>query len=447
MKILPLLLGVSLAANAALLVIDRPGGSAHKGKTGGGAAGAGATGTGDGAPVMKRSGPATGEGAAIATAFNLGDAEALRDELRAAGVDEELIRAIVSARIWKRYESRFKALQPGGDEKKPWWKNDDDGGYWGMQSKEQRAQVKALQAEIKAESERVLGKDPRSESMNPWLERQYGFVSAEKREALQELEQDYNELSSELQRESRGFQMPLDSEKARFLQEEKRRDLALILTPEEMADYDLRQSRTAQNLRWQMTKMDATEAEYRAIFEIRKEFDDLYSEYDGFGNRMRRNNDPEARKERGEAEKAMKAQIKEALGPERYQAYVRSNDHDYQQLQNATKRFQLPPDTPAKIYDLRDEFPKKAMLVADDPNLSPDEKKAELGKLAGEARERVKATLGADVAQVYFDNNGMPWVRQLEQGTIITFDEDGGQQHRRIEQTPKKPAPDKAKAK
>lgn len=439
MKILPLLLGVSLAANAALVVVNRSGGSLGGGKVGA-ASGAGAMGRDESAPVIKRSGPATGEGAAIATAFNLGDAEGLRDELRAAGVDEELIRTIVSARIWKRYESRFKALQPDADSTKPWWKNDDDGGYWGSQSKEQRAAMKTLQAEIKAESERVLGKDPRSESMNPWLERQYGFVSADKREALQELEQDYNELSSELQRESRGFQMPLDAEKARFLQDEKRRDLALILTPEEMADYDLRQSRTAQNLRWQMTKMDATEAEYRAIFEIRKEFDDLYNEYDGFGNRTRRNNDPEARKERGEAEKAMKAQIKSALGPERYQAYVRSNDHDYQQLQSATKRFQLPADTPAKIYDLRDEFPKKAMLVADDPNLTPEEKKAELGKLAGEARDRVKATLGADVAQVYFDNNGMQWVRQLEQGTIITFDEDGGQQHRRIEQTPKKPA-------
>ncbi|MBC8010303.1 MAG: hypothetical protein H7067_09410 [Burkholderiales bacterium] len=428
-----------------MLVVNRPGASARGGEAVGGVEGAGARNADGGAGVMKRSGPATGEGAAIATAFNLGDAEALRDELRAAGVDEELIRTVVSARIWKRYETRFKALQTSPDAAQAWWKNDEDGGYWGGQTKEQRAAMKDLQAEMKAESERVLGKDPREESMSPWLERQYGFVAAEKRQSLQELEQDYQELSSDLQRESRGFQMPLDADKARFLQEEKRRDLAMILTPEELADYDLRQSRTAQNLRWQMTKMDANEAEYRAVFEIRKEFDDVYNEYDGFGNRVRRSNDPEVRKERGEAEKAMKAQIKDALGAERYKVYVRANDHDYQQLQSAVKRFELPADTPAKIYDMRDEIPQLALRVADDANLTSEEKKAELGKLAEQARDRVKAALGPEVAQVYFDNNGMQWVRQLEQGTIISFDEDGGQQHRRIEQPPKKPADPKAK--
>ena len=168
----------------------------------------------------------------------------------------------------------MKALQPKPDAKKNWWKNDDDW-FWGGQTREQRTAIRALQAEMKAESERVLGADPAAEARdNPWMERQYGFAAPEKREALQQLEQDYNELSNDLRRESKGFQMPSDAEKARFLQEEKRRDLAAILSPEELAEYERRQSRTAQNLRWQMTQMDATEAEYLAIFEIRKEFDE-----------------------------------------------------------------------------------------------------------------------------------------------------------------------------
>ena len=134
----------------------------------------------------------------------------------------------------------------------------------------------------------------------------------------------------------------------------------------------------------------------------------------------------------------MKGQLKEALGPERYQAYVRSNDHDYQQHVAATKRFALPEGTPAKVFNLRDEVPQAALRIADDANLTPEQKKAELQKLAQATRERVKDTLGGEVAQVYFDNNGMQWLRQLENGTIITYDENGGQQHRRIDQPPKK---------
>ena len=441
MKLLPLLLGVSLAANAALLVTNRSGGVAGAKPE---AAGSGRHEDAAVAPVAKRSGPATGEGKAIAVAFNDGDVEALRDELRAAGVGEDLIRSIVSARIWKRYEERMKALQPKPNAKQNWWKNDEDW-YWGGQTKEQRAAMKALQAEVKAENERVLGADPTGERENPWMERQYGFVSPEKREALQQLEQDYNELSNDLRRESKGFQMPSDAEKARFLQEEKRRDLAGILSPEELADYDRRQSRTAQNLRWQMTQMDATEEEYLAIFEIRKDFDEQYSDYDNFGNRLRGQDNPAQRQARADAEKAMRAQLKEALGPERYQAYIRSGDHDYQQLVSATKRFELPADTPAKVYNLRDEVPQAALRIADDTNLTPEQKKAELQKLADATRERVKGLLGGDVAQVYFDNNGMQWLRQLENGTIITYDENGGQQHRRVDQPVKPPAPPKTK--
>jgi hypothetical protein len=438
MKFLPVLLGVSLAANAALVVFGLSGGGLSESFPGGVAASgrAGAAGGGGEAGVTRRAEPATGQGRAIAAALNGGDTEALRDELRAAGVDEDLIRTVVGTRIWKRYEDRMRALQTGSAADQPWWKNDDS--FWSTQHREQREAMKALQAEIKAERERVLGPDPEAKPGGaPWLERHYGFLPAAKREALQQMEQDYNELAQDLRREAKGFSMPEDAEKARFLEAEKRRDLAAMLSPEELADYDLRQSRTAQNLRWQMTRMDATEVEYRAIFEIRKDFDEQFADRDAYGNLIRPRDQADGGKARQEAEKAMQAQLKNALGPDRYRAYVRSNDQDYQQLQNATKRFGLPPDTPARLFDLRDEVPRAALRVADDANLTPAQKRAELNKLVAETRDRVRGTLGPDVAKVYFDHNGMQWLRQLESGMIIIYDENGGQQHRQVEQASK----------
>lgn len=436
MKVLPLLLGVSLAANAALVVLQtRDTRDASPATTDGAASVASA-------PLPKRSVAASGEAKAIVAAIESGNVESLRDELSAAGLDDETVRDIVRARIQKRYEARFRALR-SNDADQEWWKNRN---WWDDQSKEQRAASKALQAEMKSEMIRVLGEDPMVAGMrdNPWMQRQYGYIPPDKRQALMELEQDYNELSQELNQETRNFRMPSDAEKTRYLDAEKRRDLAEILSPEELADYERRQSRTAQQLRWRMTQMDATEAEYTAIFEIQKDFDERYAEYDQWGNRMRQNQTQEEREARSAAEKNMKAEIRQALGDDRYKAYTRSQDHDYQQLTNATKRFELPADTPAKIYDLRDEVPLAATKIADDESLTPDQKKEELKKLAEATRDRVRGMLGAEVAQVYFDNNnGMQWVRQLEQGTIITFDADGSQKHRRIEQPPKKPASDK----
>ena len=435
MKRLPLLLVASVAANACLLVVHlRTDGTADKSGVAGASGGGGAV-AGPGVAGGEGRASAASASGAIARALQSGDVEVLRDELRAAGVDEDIVRSVVSMRLWKRYESRLKALQTGPVAHEDWWKNPSGG--WGGQNKEQRAAMKAAQAEMQAENERVLGKDPSVLGNNPWLERQYGFLPAEKREALMQLEQDYNELNHELQEDLQGFSLPSDREKMKFLLAEKRADLEALLTPEELKDYDLRQSRTAQQLRWQMTQMDATEAEYRAIFEIRRVFDEVHSNHDPFGGGMRANTQ-EDWKARAEAEKVMKAEIRVALGEERYAEYVRSQDNDYQQLRRATERFALPADTPAKVYALRDEVPKAAMSVANDASLTNEQKKAEVAKLAAAARDRVRGLLGAEVAEAYFEQNGMQWLQQLEQGTIITFDEDGVQHRRRIDQPTRK---------
>ena len=439
MKPLPILLAVSLAANAAFLFFAPERGNVAtttEADAVGGARLSSPTGASGGSA-------ATGAGRAIAAAFREGDMARLRDELLAAGLDEATVREVVRARIQKRYEPRFRALQTSstGD---AWWKQEE----WGQQSKEQRVAMRALQDEVDAEYRRVLGEGMMAENFrnNIWMERQYGFVPADKREALWRLEQDYQDLSQELNTEAHNFRMPEDTEKYRFLEEEKRRDIAELLGPEAYADYERRRSRTANNLRWRMTRMDATEAEYLAVFEIQREFDDLHSNVDAFGNSYTDRSSPEKRAARAEAEKAMKAEIRQALGDARYKTYVRSQDHDYQQLQNATKRFALPADTPERVYDLRDEVPQAALAIAKDEALTPDEKKTRIAALAETTRERLGGLLGADLAKVALEqNHSLQWLRQLEQGTIITYDENGSQHHQRLEQFTRKPPAPKAR--
>ena len=422
MKLLPVLLGVSLAANA-VLIASRTGSRES-------VSASGATATPGATISVAASGEAkpAADGARLAEAIRTGDLETLRDQLRAAGVEEDMVRALVSMRLWKRHEARMREISFGQTSSKEWWKQED--WNFGGRTKEEREELRALQKQTKDEIERLLGPDPEPEKSNPWLARQYGFLPAEKRDALMKLEQDYQELQMELQQDMGSFRMPADQEKQRFLEEEKKRDMAALLSPEEMENYELRQSSTAGQLRWQMTRMNATEEEYRAIFAIRREFDEQYSLSDQFGSRSMSQDDW---KKRNEAEKAMQEQIKAALGEERYTLYAYANNGEFQQLQGATKRFGLPEDTPVRVLGLRDEISAEGNRIADDKNLSPEQKGEALRRLAADGRKKLDGLLGADVAAAYKANTGLNWLEQLESGTVTTFDDNGGSRGRSVD--------------
>jgi hypothetical protein len=239
-----------------------------------------------------------------------------------------------------------------------------------------------------------------------------------------------------VQQEMNGFTLPSDTEKIRFLQEEQRRDLAAILTPAELADYELRMSKTANQLRWKMTRFDGTEEEYRKVFNLQKAFDDT-QQTDAYGNPV--NQGPDDWKKRQEAEKILNAQIKEALGADRYAEYARSQNHEYNQLQAAAKRLALPPETAATVFNLRTDVAAQSKAIADNENLAPDQKKQALADLAAKTRAQVVSSLGEEAAGVYMKGS-MNWLNSVEKGQFVTFSEDGQFTGSRPIPAPKKPA-------
>ena len=433
MKALPLLLAASLVANAALafVVLRRP--SANP-----------AT-----APTSSASDNRASNASAktnlvlppeLVAALNGNDPAALRDLLRAAGLSDEMIRAVVQSQIWKKYEARFKALHPSNDPQKSWWKNDGNQqfGLGGM-TKAQREESRRLNREIRDETERLLGPDA---SAQRWQNPQLSFLPPEKAKALQEVQRDYQELMSEIHQETQGFRLASDAEKLRFLQEEQKRDIEALMTPEEHQAYELRMSNTAQQLRYKMTQLDATEQEYLAIYPLQKAFDEKYNQHnDGYTPQPER--DQNYWKERQAAEKQLQEQIKSMIGEQRYAESVRMQDHDWQQLEAATRRLELPADTPSRLYALRDTTGAAVQQIADNPNLAQADKKAALAALAASTREQVRANLGAEGAEAYFKNNGMRWLNELEKGNTVTFNKDDSNWHTKA--LPKDPAKPVAK--
>lgn len=440
MKAIPLLLASSLVANAALITVVAVRNPA-------------APTSGDLRPSSSASASTSKPRSTSAksdlvlppeliAALNSNEPETLRDFLRAAGISDEMIRGIVQMQIWKKYEARFKALNPqmNPDPNKPWWKDDrnQQNRWGGGMTKAQREESKRLQREVRDETVRLLGPDA---SRNSWQEQRLSFLPAEKRQSLQDIQQDYQELISEVNQDTQGFRLASDAEKLRFLQEEQKRDMEALMTPEERKTYELRMSNTAQQLRWKMTQYDATEQEYLTIFPLQKAFDDKYNprQNDPYAEQVER--DQNFWKDRQAAEKQLQDQIKSLIGEQRYADSLRLQESDWTQLEAATRRLELPADTPTRLYALRDTTASAVKQIADNSSLSNEQKKAALGVLATSTREQVRASLGFEGAEAYFKNNGMTWLKELDKGNTITFRKDStGWDTKALPKDPKKAA-------
>ncbi len=430
MKPLALLLFASLAANAAFIITG-----VIRTRSDVAIANPSSTVPGSTPTVIASAAPESLSRSDLISALKSENAEAIRDLLREAGLPDETVRMLVGAAVWQRFGERMKALQPTADPTAPWWKNEPNSWY-GNLTREQRAEQRRLQREANDEVLRLLGPAKNTGTFN-YHDQRLSFLPDAKRQDFQKIEQDYQDLIQEVQQDMQGFSLPSDVEKIRFLQEEKKRDLAAVLTPAELADYELRMSPTAQQLRWKMSRFDGTEEEYRKIFTLQKAFDST-QQLDAWGNVISQGQDDW--KKRREAEKQLSAQIKESLGAERYADYVRAQNHEYRQLEVATKRLSLPPDTPANVYALRGDVAAASKLISENTSLAAEQKKQAFTELANRTREQVRTALGPEAADVFL-KNGMQWLTTVEQGNVVSFAEDGTQSSRPgIPREPKKPA-------
>jgi hypothetical protein len=357
----------------------------------------------------------------LATAFKTNNHAALRDILKAAGFPDDLVREIVQRRIWETFRTRYQALVRQADDSISWWKNVDDDETDPSLTRTTRKQLSELQRESEAELLRLFGPDPENDE---YIDKKLAFLPAEKRLQIQKIEQDYFELKNEIQEEIAGFYTAEDTAKLRLLMEEEKRDILAVMSPEEQKAYDLRLSPTAESLRWDMTKLNVTEAEYLKIFALQKAFDEKYaSNVDPFSPSYdsASTNPAWSDEERSAEEAKVKQQIRALIGDERFALSIKKQDSDYRQLQAATRRFDLPSDTPDRIYSLRDTVGTTARQIADNPSLSPETKKQALIQLATQTRNQVRTGLGSEVADAYFKNSGMRWLAALDEGNAVIF--------------------------
>jgi hypothetical protein len=184
-------------------------------------------------------------------------------------------------------------------------------------------------------------------------------------------------------------------------------EIATVLTPEELENYDLRTSNTANQLRYSLAEFGATEAEFRALFRLQSAFDDQYR-YVGGGQTL------EEQRARSDAYKRLSGDIAAALGPARNADYQRATDYNFRQTNALVSRLNLPPETAMSLYAVQKDVEERRNTLYRSASAVQPVSREQLTVLASDAIARITTVLGGNTtATELYKQYGGSWLGNL----------------------------------
>jgi len=415
---------LSLAVNVMLAAIffhkhDIAAGAGNSGAASATAAGANTT------PADNSGGPTDGSVTAMAGKFSWRDlpAQELKEyilKLRAVNCPEVTVQDLIIGEVNRRFATRINApwqdpaVAGQNDYWKPFQRKPDP-----EKSKKQRALFKlrtAAEKEKTALLVELFGFDVEKERLkqegydpdNNWNyatgdlsylpEAKRGPVEKYLEECQDKMQEFYTRVSGSWDADARAEQKKLEAEKLA--------GLAQFLTPDEVREYALRNSATAQQITSELHGVDLTREQYEAMYDIRQKYGDSIYNYGNDGNT------PEQIKQIEQNKKDLQADLATALGPDKQAELERAQDYQYQQLKGLARRNDLPPDTANKIYDFKLASEQAVEALKANEDLTADQRQAALKQIQTETQKSVQDALGNKLFQRY-KNNGGWWINNL----------------------------------
>lgn len=309
--------------------------------------------------------------------------------LRELGMPEPTIRDIIVADVDQLFIKRKR--EQDAQQEVEWWRATPSPA---VQSN-QLARVQALEAERAALLDKLLGPDwdkGRAEQRAPLALTGpvLGNLSEEVKANVQDIAVRLQDRVSTYlaEKQSRGEQ-PSPSELAR-IREETRRELAAILSPQQLEEYLLRYSDNASRLRNELAGLNPTPEEFRAIFRAVDQIDrDVQLRFSG--------EDAVSQRSRQALDQQRFAAVRNALGEERFAAYQMAQDPAYYNALAAAQQAGGNEETALALYEIQratvDEFDR----IRNDPRLS-DVQKQLLLQQADQEQARARALVLGDQA-------------------------------------------------
>lgn len=320
--------------------------------------------------------------------------------LRAIGCPEETIRDLIIAEINKLYAPKFAALVADGNQFT----------YWKPKSKKVRdglqKQIDTLRVEKRELIKTLLGID--ADPNEQWAkvtadelveQGKYNFLSPEKQKLVREIMAKYSELEKGNRIVPDGLM--IDGSDTRKIREQRRQELAQVLSPEELYQMDLRDSNTAQSVRSRFGAADLTEAEYQKLFALRKAYEDEVGAVADYS-------DSEKARQRSEKRKLLDDAYKQALGEERANQIAREQDPQWRSLNQVAQQFGLDGQTLQRAYEYQQLAGEQAGKLFSDPNLPRQDRQSAMREINAELQRNLTTLMGEGPYQEYRKaNSGM----------------------------------------
>ncbi|HTD66774.1 MAG TPA: hypothetical protein VK846_09635 [Candidatus Limnocylindria bacterium] len=322
--------------------------------------------------------------------------------LRAISCPEETIRDIIIADVDKLYARKLTPLRKPPAEFKFWTTGESFSRY------DQSPEYYKAQSEFGIEKSKVL-KELLGADYQKEMAKEYGWgetkdplehLPQETRDKVAELNQKFALQRSEIHRKAKGHIDSATQDELRALPRKLHDDLAAVLSPADLFDFEVRTSDLARNMKYnELQAFDATEEEFRAIFKTKQDAELLTPEQG------------QPNKASLDERKEVDAELKQSLGEDRYKEYQRAQDGDYQNLLRLAESRGMERTAVDQIYQLKDEAQKAASEVRRNTELSAEQRSAALAAIKAETEKTVTEALGERNFKTY--KRYAYWLRNL----------------------------------
>jgi LysM repeat protein len=171
------------------------------------------------------------------------------------------------------------------------------------------------------------------------------------------------------------------------IREETRQQLAAVLNPLQLEEYLLRYSENANRLRTEMTGMNTTAEEFRALFRAVDAIDrEIQLRYSG--------DDPSSRRVRQNLDQQRLAAIRNALGSERFQTYQTVQDPGYREALAVAQGAGEGEQAALALYEINRATVDEINRIRNDPSLTDAQKQQQLQETQMEQQRARSLVLG-----------------------------------------------------
>ena len=335
------------------------------------------------------------------------DFKKYRANLLAVGCPDETMRDIVTAEIEEQFLQKRRALLE--ELQRTFWDRLAKDWDWLKSEKFAKPLEELNEAREKLLAE-VLGEDKKEDEDRRDLrarrnEIRYAWLPAEKRAQLFEIEEQARTQRNALQKEiaARTDTAETDNDKARqkVIAEALVAARKRVLSPEELAEYELRTSSSA---RWAsyLPGFEASEDEWRAVAKSRSDYDEAVVKIP----------DDETKQQQFEA--VWQQQLQATLGSNRYAQYETASDNAYQDTRRITARYGLPDALAKEVAALQKSAQAAANHLRQDSSQSAEARAVALAAIQQETQATLAAQLGQNVFTTYQKYHG-DWLEQMSQ--------------------------------